>query len=226
MINRFEWLKAVLQSDLLDRAKVMASALAVQFGNDKTGQINPSLSTLCDYLRMSEDTARRALADLSKAGWLARTIGRGRGNSTAYALLSPGNVVPLRSPVSGRQGQDKRSHQCKVNSAGKGSTDAPKRSHRCNSHIKEEQSFEQKERARPSPHLQAFVKSGSWQATEWGIWLGERRELPLAALHRLHVEGGYNLPWSTPPNPSDEVATGVVLAVIEWAKEEARVNAA
>ena len=46
-INRFEWLKAVMQAEVLTpTAKNVATALAVQFANAETGQINPSQETL------------------------------------------------------------------------------------------------------------------------------------------------------------------------------------
>ncbi len=103
-MNRFEWLKAVLQDgDLPDRAKTIASVLAVQFANDDTGQINPSASTLADYIGASKDTVKRAVADLVAAGWIARTEGRGAGNRTQYTLLSPGKVVPFTGQKKGAE---------------------------------------------------------------------------------------------------------------------------
>ncbi|MEM7720749.1 MAG: helix-turn-helix domain-containing protein [Pseudomonadota bacterium] len=95
-INRFEWLKAVMQSDqLTPSAKLVASAMAVQFANGDTGQLNPSMQTLADYVKASTDTVKRAVRSLVEAGWLGRTEGRGRGNKTAYRLASPGKIITL-----------------------------------------------------------------------------------------------------------------------------------
>mgnify|MGYP001764909836 CR=1 FL=1 len=227
MINRFEWLKAVLQSEVLDRAKVMATALAVQFGNDETGQLNPALSTLCDYLRMSEDTARRAIADLEKAGWLTKSTGLGRGNRSVYVLLSPGHVVPLRphSAQSKSVGKvapvaAKRSHGCGGSRGGKGRTGAAKRSHGCNPLYKDEQSFEQRKGTRPTPHLRAAVILGSEQAKEWDDWLKRHHQPALADLKRLQIDDGHCLTTSRPPISSDAIATRVAMNLIEWAKDQ------
>jgi len=225
-MNRFEWLKAVLQSDLLDRAKVMASALAVQFGNDETGQINPALPTLCSYLKMTEQTARRALADLSEAGWLARTVGLGRGNRSAYVLLSPGNIVPLRPAIStrkpaekGARAMAKRSHGCEVSRAGKGITGASKRYHKCNPPIKDEQSFEQIGGARPAAHLVARVAPNSDHAAAWDRWLAENGYPPLANLTALHRDGAF---WPTsrfPPSDPEQIDWTITKRVMDWAVE-------
>ena len=229
MINRFEWLKAVLQSDILDRAKVLASALAIQFGNDETGQINPALDTLATYLRTSEDTVRRALADLIKTGWLARTVGMGRGNRSAYVLLSPGSVVALRPAQGGRKATEapkQKVARVQSNVAGKGRTAAAKRSHGCNSHIMQEQSSEQRKGARPSPHLSVRVAGGSWQALEWNKWLSDEGErIALADLKALHVPGGYDLPWSVPPR-QNPVQRRIALNVIAWARGQGHEHAA
>lgn len=112
-INRFEWLKAVVQSGgLKDRTKTVGAALAVQFANDETGQINPSVRTLANYTTQSIDTVKRAVKELVDDGWLGRTEGRGRGNKTAYVLGSPGRVVSIstqskggnRAPLTERKG--------------------------------------------------------------------------------------------------------------------------
>jgi len=98
-INRFEWLKAVTQCDgLMPISKVIATALAIQFANDETGQINPSVPTLASYVKTSKDTIKRGIRALVKAGWLDRSEGRGRGNHTNYTLCSPGKVVSISRP--------------------------------------------------------------------------------------------------------------------------------
>ena len=224
MINRFEWLKAVLQSDLPDRAKVLASVLAVQFGNDETGQINPGLDRLAQYTRSSEDTVRRGVADLERAGWLSRTLGQGRGNRSVYVLLAPGNVVTLRPATkpsirqnSAKPRPAKRSQGCNLKSKIKGSSLAAKRSQNCKPLYKDEQSFEQKSSGRPSPHLFAPIRSGEWQALEWNYWLSDHGLPPLAQMRALHFQGGYAPPWRTPPKPHEVIQTKIALSVIKWA---------
>lgn len=102
-LNRFEWLKAVLQSaDLNSSTKAVASALSVQFANDKTGQLNPSLKTLDEFLAgMSLATIKRCLKQLVEFGWLFRTEGRGAGNYTEYGLRAPAKIIPFRTKKKG-----------------------------------------------------------------------------------------------------------------------------
>ncbi len=232
MINRHEWLKAANKTDLLSRAKSMAVALW-SFGNDETGLINPSLSSLCDASCLTEDTARRALADLEEAGWLARTVGRGKGVKSVYVLLSPGNVVALRSAQAPQkvaakalETPAKRLHASKVMRAAKGSTGAAIRSQPCNPLYKDKQTFEQKKDARPSPHLSVLVPSGGWKALEWNKWLSEQRQPPLYLMKALHVEGGYCLPWAIPPTAHNATQKLIAMNIIEWAKEQSNALAA
>tara|TARA_R110002074_G_scaffold139328_8_gene284945 strand:+ start:2389 stop:2826 length:438 start_codon:yes stop_codon:yes gene_type:complete len=137
-LNRFEWAKAVNRSDLLDRAKTVAWALAIEFCNDDTGRLDPSLTTLAEATGKTVDTVKRAIRDLTDGGWLARTEGRGRGNKTEYTLLSPGKVIAISSTKKGAP-----MHQTKGGTDapltkekgapvhGKGGTGARKRGHRC-----------------------------------------------------------------------------------------------
>lgn len=102
-LNRFEWLKAVLQcADLKSSTKAVAAALSVQFANDKTGQLNPSLKTLDEFLAgMSLATIKRCLRQLVELGWLFRTEGRGAGNCTEYVLRAPCKIIPFRQKKKG-----------------------------------------------------------------------------------------------------------------------------
>lgn len=226
-MNRFEWFKAVLQSGVSDRAKALAGALAVEFANNETGQINPALDTLADYLRTSVDTVRRALADLITGGWLARNVGRGKGRTSNYTLMSPGSVVPFRAaqrsettPEKVATDLPKRSQDCHLSEGGKGSRTAPKRSQNCKGHIKQEQSSEQKGRAtdRPRPDLSCRVDRGSDAAQDWAEWLARHGHPTLKALTRLHRGGAYDLPYLRPPRDCDEVQARITAHVIAWAK--------
>ncbi len=218
MINRFEWLKAVLQADVPDRGKALAAALAVEFANDETGQTNPSLDTLATYLRTSVDTVRRACADLCEGGWLAREVGRGRGRKSGYVLLSPGSVVAFKAAPKVAAAPLKRSQPCKVSAGGKGSKPAAKRLQDCKPHIRQEQSSEQRAGARPAAHLSCKVESGGWKALEWNKWLSDQGlRTDLASLKALHMEGGYDLPFATPPRPHHQTEHRIALEVIKWA---------
>ena len=207
-INRFEWLKAVLQNDqLTPSAKTIASALAVQFANDETGQINPSVRTLANYTTQSTDTVKRAVKALVDAGWMGRSEGRGRGNKTAYVLCSPGKVVPITAQNKGG------THAPSTEQKGahmhlKGGTDAP-------SYNKDKQSFEQRV-AVPQWYRShrftgnaydgpAVISSSNHDALyAWASWL---KEQGLPALDRFPIEAPgkkngssfFLLPWKTPP---------------------------
>lgn len=101
-INRFEWLKAVLQAEgLSPTAKNVASALAVQFARDTTGQLNPSQNTLADYLKVHKDTVKRVMRELRNAGWVLVLGVGGRSKAPQVNLVSPGKIVPFRSSERG-----------------------------------------------------------------------------------------------------------------------------
>lgn len=97
-VNRYEWLKGVLQAASLNASdKALASALAVAFFNEKTRQLNPSPSRLAFFLGVSEATVRRSRRALAASGWLCLEGGGGRGNFRNYILTSPGKVVPIQA---------------------------------------------------------------------------------------------------------------------------------
>ena len=94
--------KAVMQVETLSATtRLVASALAIQFANDKTGQINPSQETITDYLKVHPDTVKRALRELRKAGWLTSLSDGGRGKSPKLRLLSPSTTLPFRPSKGG-----------------------------------------------------------------------------------------------------------------------------
>lgn len=140
-INRFEWVKAVLQTGLTPAAKNTATALGLQFANDETRQINPSTTTLVKYLRVSKSTIKRTLNELIDAGWLDRTEGRGAGNMTAYTLLSPGKILPFNSQKRVQKCPQKKGSQVSLSHGKKGSPANQKGVTSEPSYI--EQSFEQ-----------------------------------------------------------------------------------
>ena len=150
-LNRFEWLKAVLQVKALNSSsQVVAAALSVQFANDETGQINPAMKTLAEYLKMALSTVKRAIKELVAAGWLSRTEGRGAGNRTRYTLRSPYRIVPFRPKRKGAH--------VGLSDQEKGSSVPQKGGSRGLSY--KEQSKEQKARLAPSPDLPNGRQSG------------------------------------------------------------------
>jgi len=213
-LNRFEWLKAVLQSaDLNSSTKAVASALSVQFANDKTGQLNPSLKTLDEFLAgMSLATIKRCLKQLVEFGWLFRSEGRGAGNHTEYDLRAPAKIIPFRpkkkgAPVSLSKGQ-------------KGSSAIGKGRMGDLSYIKIEQSKEQNPALEPDlpdggpsgsargDRLQAvFVSRQSFGCRQWeqftermfGAWID--RVLPETI---ENGERGYWLPAKFPPTNKND----------------------
>lgn len=215
MLNRFEWLKAVNRSDLLPRAKVVASALAIEFCNDETGRLDPGVKTLADAVGQTVDTVKRAIRDLTEGGWLARTEGRGRGNKTEYTLLSPGKVIAISSTKKGAA-----MHQTKGGTdapltkekgapvLGKGGTDAL-------SYNKAKQTLN-KEGAYPDRFRHHQFTGNAWTGPavvpatdhaalgEWGRWLKAEGfpalfEFPIKRSGPKKGSEYFALPWKRPP---------------------------
>lgn len=192
VLNRFEWAKAVNRSDLLDRAKTVAWALAVEFCNDETGRLDPSLKTLAEATGKTVDTVKRAIRDLTTSGWLARTEGRGRGNKTEYTLLSPGKVIAISSAKTGAPTHHEkggtgapltREKGAPVHRA-KGGTGAPLTKEKgapvhgkggtgALSYNKDKQTYEQKGRACPARSLRIIHATDAEKVASWNAWLSE-----------------------------------------------------
>ena len=191
MLNRFEWIKAVMQVETLSATtRLVASALAIQFANDKTGQINPSQETITDYLKVHPDTVKRALRELRKAGWLTSLSDGGRGKSPKLRLLSPSTTLPphyKEEQYKEQKGRDPRKTRWN--------------SHRFIGNL-----------------WYGFcpIKSENRDAlSEWGRWLKSHDlpvlySLPLQAADEKSGSKFFLLPWRTPPN--DEPSTAEALA--------------
>jgi hypothetical protein len=233
LINRFEWIKAVLRSGLLDRAKVVAASLALENFNEETGQCNPNQSTIADNIGRSLDTVKRGLEDLAKAGWLVHVATNGRGNWTGYVLTSPGNIVLIRPAKKSVHDANSavnaaaRGGQRSGASLAKGGSAAKKGGQRCFSHIRKEQSSEQKAGGRPRPDLAVEVEAGSWKAMKWNGWIADNGyRTDLRSLSALQTKGGnYLLPWGVPPHGAGTQAA-IAKKVIEWAMEARNAAAA
>lgn len=223
-INRFEWLKAVMQSEGLNAgAKLVASAMAVQFANDETGQLNPSLRTLAGYVKASSDTVKRSVKALVEGGWLARTEGRGRGNKTTYRLASPGKIISLAHPEKGAKSPNIKGGKSAplpkekgANLRGKGGKSAP-------SYI--EQSIEQKDR--PFAAFQnhrfngspfngpTYIPQKDWnRLNPWADWLADHGfpkliDIPISAAGSKPGTSVFALPYSQPPKNPDQTAEAI-----------------
>lgn len=212
-INRFEWLKAVNRAELLPRAKMVASALAVEFCNHETGQLNPSISALSAATNSTTDTVKRALKDLDEAGWLARSSGRGRGKQSRYELCSPGQIIPITTAKKGAPMRQNKggTHAPSIQQKGapmreKGGTHAP-------SYI--EQTNKQTQ-ALMAKHCKKRFGSNAWEGLTmiaekdranlyaWAEWLKDRgfpalRSLPIVIANPNGSGDTFVLPTRRPP---------------------------
>ncbi len=86
--ERGEWLRAILRDPNMRSAYRIAAALGDYLNRDN-GTAWPSLPTLADQVGAHVATVRRAINRLVEAGYLSRTIGRGRGHSCTYRIAVP-----------------------------------------------------------------------------------------------------------------------------------------
>ncbi|WP_321363052.1 helix-turn-helix domain-containing protein [uncultured Celeribacter sp.] len=204
-LNRYEWLKAVLQlPEVAASTKNVAAALAIEFANDETGKICPALPTLAEYLKLSIATIKRAIRELVTLGWLDRSEGRGAGNFTRYLLKSPGKIIPFRNRKKGsQQSLQAQKKGAPVNEKGIIAEPSYK-----------EQSFEQKSAGgserrdgKPSAPPRAgstpvFVAQSSWAGKCWREFCSKMFGRDLNQLvEEVKREGqrGYLLPCAQPP---------------------------
>ncbi|WP_102110271.1 helix-turn-helix domain-containing protein [Oceaniglobus roseus] len=224
-MNRFEWLKAVMQlRGVSASTKNVATALAVQFACDDTGQLNPKLATLVEYLGVSLATVKRAIRELADGGWLHRTEGRGAGNRTAYSLVSPGKIVPFRAAKRAQSEVGKKGSQVSFQAEEKGSPVSRKGVTGELSYI--EQSSEQKgapfeayRRHRFTGNIcdgPMFIAQRDWQRLNpWVDWLRKRGlpklcDMPLTAPGSTKGGTVFALPFRKPPE--DDRRTAEALA--------------
>lgn len=238
-INRYQWLKAVLKSDLPARAKVAASALAVVSMNDETARCDPGLNKILTDSGLSKDTLKRALRDLIDAGWLSRTEGRGSGKKTRYTLCSPGQIVPFRQPEkvadlhtkkggTGALSEEQKGAQVH-SKGGTGALSYYKDKHTSNIQGADPDRFANHRftgNAFDGPVLVREKDHGNLSA--WGRWLMAEGFPPMSAIpvRRLgsakKVGDLFALPWRTPPTDvrGTEEARAYFIAVLE--AQEAR----
>lgn len=227
-MNRFEWFKAVMQVEGLSATtKNVAGALAIQFANDETGQINPSQETVADYLKVHKDTVKRALRELRNAGWLRSDGDGGRGKSPMLRLLSPSKIVPFRSVKAGQNAPRKapeRGANTHPQADKRGDDLRQKGGGNVTPHYKAEQYKEQKGRqSGKCPVLTLFVVHAADDArvSDWNTWLAENG---FPSLQQLPIKGGdaggpgYQMPrrWV----PTSEEDQNMVKRYIRWALDQ------
>jgi Helix-turn-helix domain len=87
-LDRDNWIRAVLASDLPDSAVRVAIAIALHL-RVKTGQCNPSFPTLARESHLVERSIYRLVALLEHAGWIEVHRTRGGRLSNFYRLITP-----------------------------------------------------------------------------------------------------------------------------------------
>jgi hypothetical protein len=100
-LDRDNWMRAVLASDLPDAAARVALAIGFHLNVD-SGQCNPSFPTIAVESHVSERSTYRLIDLLEHRGWLAVTRISGRGNQ--YTLLTPDKTVTGVTPDKGVTG--------------------------------------------------------------------------------------------------------------------------
>ena len=184
---RWPWLRAIhSNTELTDAAKLVACVLVTQFAHHQTGECSPSVDTIADAIGRSKDTAKRGVKVLIDGGWVHRTEGRGRGNRSAYTLISPGKVVSL-----------------------KGGKSAPLRNEKgANLHLKGGKSAPFHYKADPKGYQSGCEADGSQlfpadcaEIRSWESWLIERRLPTLVQLELDELRDGnvwYRVPCRRP----------------------------
>lgn len=219
-----------MQASLTPTAKNVATALAVQFANEKTGQCNPSRQTLADYIGSHPDHVKRALKMLKDGGWVVVVSGRGRGRSTDYQLTSPGKVIALGTMKRGQICTPEKGEELSPQSQEKGDNSSAKGGGFVPSHYKEEQSLEQRARAREQSACACpidrpvHIECNTHRHQAWNDWLRERGWPSVAELALDWVnEGtsGYAVPSTMPPSEGNEHAENTTTKFLNWAIERA-----
>ena len=94
-LERDDWMRAVLASDLPHVARNVAVRIALHL-RVSNGRCDPSFPTLADECRISERSTYRLVDLLEHTGWIAVTRLSGRGNQ--YSLVTPDNPMAGVTP--------------------------------------------------------------------------------------------------------------------------------
>jgi hypothetical protein len=228
--NHVQWLATLSTSTLSDRAVRVATVLALVFVNRDTGQCNPSRRVLAERMGVSEDTVKRALAELRDAGWIVIVPGRWRGATSSFSMVIPGgNVVALHRPSAPKAVQ-KGGQDCTPLRRGKGCNSAGERGAELPPPIENPGSNptgapatapDRKRTAERPTRLSAVVQVGSENEKAWNAYLEARGMPTLRALGQRasNAEGvGWDAPWSMPPRKGDpEYIHTIAIRWADWA---------
>lgn len=219
---RQEWAAAVRTArDLSMTAKMLAQVLALDFANRDTGQCNPSRQTLADHLGVSEATVKRALSDLTAAGWLGRTGATARNRTASYTFLSPGKVVAFGPRPQANTGQKRP-----ATTPGTRVKSAPNAGQICTSPYKG-RNLVKNQSARPTASAQdcpvrqvVEIAPGSHRHVAWDRWLADHGWPRLGELGERVMQRkgeGWLMPSTMPPDDADGIGQQVAERYLTWA---------
>lgn len=224
---RQEWAAAVRQCrDLSMTAKMVAQVLALDFANRETGQCNPRRATLADHLSVSEATIKRALAELTDAGWLGRTGATARNRTVNYTFLSPGKVVAF-----GPRDRSNAGHERPAIETGTRVKSDPNAGQICTRPYKGRNLVKnQGARATRAEHEWPIdqievIERQSHRVDAWNRWLTAHGwpELQAIGPRLMRREGsGWLMPFAMPPGEGDSTKVRITERLLTWAMADQR----
>ncbi|WP_371055732.1 helix-turn-helix domain-containing protein [Rhodosalinus sp. K401] len=218
---RHQWAQAVrTDKSLSATARLVAQSLALDFANGETGQCNPSRAVLADHLGMSEATIKRALGELTKAGWLGRHGATARNRTANYTFTSPGKVVAFAPPKTENAGHRRPASEARTRVKSE-----PNAGHEIaalyKNHVKNHRARE----AGDCPVAQIEVAHDtSHRAARWNAWLAEKGWPSLAELGVRASDGhghGWRVPFALPPEPDEQIRISIAEKYVAWAAARA-----
>lgn len=107
VVEELEWTRQIRRANLGPLALSVANFLTEKFNSKKAGWAYPSIETIAREIYASGSTARRAIRQLEKAGFIESKTGGGRGGANLYRpILKPhaeaeANEAETLSPMQG-----------------------------------------------------------------------------------------------------------------------------
>ncbi len=217
---RQEWAQSIRKATGLSlTTRMVAQVLALDYANRDTGQCNPSRRTLADHLDVSEATIKRALAELTRAGWLGRTDGTARGRTVSYTFLAPGKVVAFSAKQKSDAGHARPAivdgtRVKSARNAGQICTSPYKGRNQVKNH------GARRDQSCAYPVDQAcLIKAGSHRETAWNEWLAANG-WPCLTDVGFQEQGmdsqSFLMPFAFPPADGDETGLRIVQRFLDW----------
>lgn len=239
--RRWNWKRAVRQDQSIsDAAKVLAAALCDDFAHHETGYCIPGTDTLAEALGKDRRSVQRAMRQLREAGWIVTEHRRGSKDAARifFAMAEETSVGSVASVAHRDESEDRETADKSVAlcpETGDRSVAAQARSgDTCGatgdrSVVSPCTPYKDKPRSNqrapstsdcPAPHLVVCIKPGSPGDEAWTEWATERgwpthRQTNIRCSDAAGV--GWNLPFSYPPNPDDEIGTSIAEKRAMWA---------